>query len=165
VGDPPCGGNLGGNSPLNYGSGGGGGAGANGQDGTLTLPGKGGEGVDLSSVVGTAISRGPLGSPGGWFAGGGDAEGHLPDGKSPGVAINKGGGGYACNSPQGLCLYRNYPGLDFSQGRVGNSQGFQSTGGGGGGARTAVGSGSNERFMNGGGSGILIVAFDACPSS
>lgn len=164
-GGSTIGGNLGGNSPPGMLAGGGGGAGANGQDGISTATGGGGEGLDLSSVVGTKISRGPLGSPSGWFAGGGDADFHHPDGKTPGVTPNQGGGGFGCNSPTGLCSYRNYPGLDFSAGHVGNSQGFQSTGGGGGGAAAGVGPVGNRRIMNSGGSGILIIAFDACPSS
>lgn len=164
-GGSTIGGNLGGNAPPGDLSGGGGGAGANGLDGSKTATGGGGEGLDLSSVVGTEISRGPLGSPSGWFAGGGDADFHLPTGREHGVAINRGGGGYGCNSPTGLCGYRQYPGLDFSAGHVGNSQGFPSTGGGGGGSASAVGSSGNRWYPNSGGSGILIVAFDACPSS
>lgn len=161
-GGSTIGGNPGGDVPVGTtGNGGGGGAGGKGEDGDGIFGG-GGVGVDLSSIVGTEISRGPLGIPDGWFAGGGDADFRQPDGEVPGAPIPLGGGGYGCNSDAGLCGPRNYPGLDFASQEVGNAQGFPGTGGGGGGAIAALDT-VPPQFPNRGGSGVLIIAFDACP--
>ena len=138
---PPQG-NPGGVRTANYYAGGGGGAGAAGSDGTPSISGAVGIGVQVA-IAGPATSS-PVGTPGpsgtGWFAGGGGGGGYpAPGTRSSGGA---GGGGDSGHSPS-----------DNGVNATSN------TGGGGGGA---TGDGPTG---GAGGSGIVVVRYQMAITS
>jgi hypothetical protein len=128
-------GNINGTTSPDWGGGGGGGAGATGVAGTNTKGGNGGVGRQYSQFATAGVS---LGSPAGWFAGGGGGAGcrntenvaNIGIGGTGGAGSGGGGGG------------RGGPGEDAVNG----------TGGGGG------GSGPDNR-SGAGGNGIVIVRY------
>jgi len=123
------------------GSAGGGGAGVPGGDGTDSiLAGEGGNGIDMSSILGTGYGEQ------GWFAGGGGG-GTGNDGGTAhhGGAGGKGGGGNGRGSPEGVYNLRGEAG-------AGNTGGGSGGGAGGGGGNTHISG-------NSGGSGIAIVRY------
>ena len=127
-------GNINGTTSPDWGGGGGGGAGGTGQAGTNNKGGDGGVGRQYSQFATAGVS---LGSPAGWFAGGGGGAA-CDNGPSQGAGQGGTGGGGLGGGTQG--------------GTQPGTAGVNGTGGGGGGSGPDFNSGA-------GGNGIVIVRY------